>query len=124
MAGTKVDVSQGVLECVSKLCGAKVVWAWVWGALRLCHLAVMAGVTVSTAQGCSGGHHTGATLVGWLGLVWARGLELTEVVGQLGNLNPASLWAIKVEREHKLWHLQPLLTWKGFRQLPHHLAKF
>lgn len=95
-----------------------------WSTLHLCHLGTKAGAIVSADQWCHGVYYPVAALVGWLGLVWARGLELTEVVGQLGNLNPASLWAIKVEREHKLWHLQPLLTWKGFRQLPHHLAKF
>lgn len=44
---------------------------------------------------------TGATLVGWLGLVWARALVLAEVVGQLGcpDLTPVS--AIKTEGERR-----------------------
>ena len=43
------------------------------GALHLCHLNEMAGAIVSADQGCAGVCCTEATLVGGLGLVWARG---------------------------------------------------
>lgn len=40
-------------------------------------------------------HHR-AVLVGQLGMVWVRGPGLTEVVGWLGCLDPAPIYAVKV----------------------------
>lgn len=40
-----------------------------------------------------------ATLIGWLGLVWAKGLELTEVAGQLGHLDYALACGLRLDRE-------------------------
>lgn len=37
-----------------------------------CHLGGTAGAVVSTEQGCPNVYHTEATLMEWLGLVWAR----------------------------------------------------
>lgn len=74
-----------------------------------CHLAEMAGAVVITEQVQPDICCARATLVGWLGLLWARGLGLPEVVGQLGYLDPASILTVKVERKHKLWHLPGFL---------------
>lgn len=49
-----------------------------WGALHLCHVGTMAGAALSTNRGYPCGHRSVATLVGWLELIWARGLWLTE----------------------------------------------
>lgn len=85
------------------------------GALCPCHLAEMAGAVVSTKQVQSGICCARATLVGWL---WARGLELPEVVGQLGYLDLPSILTVKVERKHKPWHLLGPLIWREFQKLP------
>ena len=50
------------------------------GALFLCHLGKVAKAVVSADQGCPGVCHSEAILVGWLGLVWARDLEITGVI--------------------------------------------
>ena len=42
-----------------------------------------------------------ATLKGCLGLVWARGLGLTEVAGQLGKLCYALFCGLKVDKEER-----------------------
>lgn len=47
-------------------------------------LAQSLGLIVSTNQECPGVHHPGTTLLRCLGLVWARGLGLTEAIGALG----------------------------------------
>lgn len=49
-----------------------------WGALHLCHLGTMAGAVLSTNQGYPCGHCSVATLLGWLGMMWATVLWLTE----------------------------------------------
>ena len=47
-----------------------------------------------------------ATLVGQLGVVWVRGLEVTEEVGWLGHLNPVSIHTVKLGGgELKPWYL-------------------
>lgn len=46
-----------------------------------CHIAMMAGAVVSTDQECSGVCCFMAALVRMPGLVWCRGLELTEESG-------------------------------------------
>lgn len=63
----------------------------------------MTRAVVSIDQRCSSVHCPGATLVGWPGLVWTRGIVLTEAVAQLGYLDPAPIHAIKVEGERKPW---------------------
>lgn len=55
------------------------------GALCLCHLDVMAGAVGSNDQVYPGVYCPVSTLVGQLGLVWARGLGFTEVADQLGH---------------------------------------
>lgn len=73
---------------------------------------------MSTDLGClPGGHHTGAASVGWLGLVWAKDLGLTEVVGQLVHPDPASVCAIKV-RGSINWYLLPLCPEQGSSSAP------
>lgn len=53
-----------------------------------------------------------ATLKGCLRLVWARGLELTEVAGQLGKLGYALFCGLKVDKEERqpisLIHLEAI----------------
>lgn len=48
---------------------------------------------MSADQGCPGMCYTGATFVGQLGLVWARSLGLTDVLG----LDLALVHALSVE---------------------------
>ena len=57
----------------------------------LCHLGGMAGAIVSTDKECTVVCSAGATLLGWLRLVWIKGLGLVEVVGQLGYPDPAPI---------------------------------
>lgn len=88
-----------------KWCGPKMFQR----ALCPCHLAEMTGAVVSTEQVhpvicCARG-----ILVGWLGLLWVRGLRLLEALGPLGYLGPVSILTVKVERKHKPWHLPGLL---------------
>lgn len=60
-----------------------------------------AGAVVSTDQGClvnsPGVHCLVAALVGLSGLMWVRGLGLTEEPGWLGCLGCALVYAFKVE---------------------------
>ena len=74
-----------------------------WGALCLFFLDMMAGAIVSADQGCSGVCYNGATLVGWLGLSWPRGLGFTGVVGWLWHLDPILIYQIKLKMECKPW---------------------
>lgn len=60
---------------------------------------------------CLGMHPTGATLMGWLGLVWARGSGLTEVLGHLECLDLAPVYAVRVEGNVNCGSWQFLLTW-------------
>ena len=53
---------------------------WFGLGLFLCHLGKVAKAVVSADQGCPGVCHSEAILVGWLGLVWARDLEITGVI--------------------------------------------
>ena len=66
----------------------------------------------------------GASLLGWLGLVWARGPVLTEAAGWLWCPAPAPFYAVKVEKKCKPWHLPFLIgqisssspvIWQGYR---------
>lgn len=76
-------------------------------ALNLCHIGKMAGAVVSADQGCPGVHYTGATLVGCLGLVWAVGLGLTEVVGLLVCPDSAPVHSGRWRRKNVTQSLQP-----------------
>lgn len=69
----------------------------------LCHLDKTAGAVVWAGQACPGMHCTVATLMGWLGLVWARDSGLTEVLGQLECLDHAPVCAVRVEGNVD-WH--------------------
>lgn len=55
-----------------------------------------------------------AALVGPLGLLWAGGLGLAEVGGQVGHPIPASVHANMVEGEHNYSAHQPLLFEQNF----------
>lgn len=66
----------------------------------------------------------GGTLVGWLGLVWARGLGLAEALEHLGRLDLVFVHSFKVEGECKPWCSPAPQTWKEFQQLPCCLAGF
>lgn len=57
---------------------------------------------MSTNQRCSGIYHSVATLVEWLGLVWATVPGFTEVAGQLGCLDCVLISTFKVDVEHRL----------------------
>lgn len=59
------------------------------GALHECDFDTMAGGVVGAYQECPSVWHIGATLVGWLGLMWTRGPGLTGALYQLGCLDPA-----------------------------------
>lgn len=56
--------------------------------------------------------YAGATLVGWLGLVWVRGLGLTEALGYSGCLDLVLIHAFKVEEECKPWGSPIPQTWR------------
>lgn len=70
----------------------------------LCQLGEMAGAIVSTEQGCLNVCHAGATLVVWLGLVWARVPGSLRQQGQLACLDPDPVYTIKVEEESDVSH--------------------
>lgn len=65
----------------------------------------------------------GATLVEWLGLVWARVPVLTEVAGQLGCLDCVLVCTFKVDGEHRLCQ-SASPTQREFQQLFHALVEF
>lgn len=94
------------------------------GALRLPQCGETAGAVVSIDQGCCGVHHHGGALVGQLRLVWLGGPGLTEVVGWLGCLDPAPIYAVKVVGECKLWHSLDPPTHRQLQQLPCQLGGF
>lgn len=48
------------------------------------HLVELAGFIVNAVQDFLNMHHAGAVLVGWLGLVWTRDLQLSAVAVWLG----------------------------------------
>ena len=70
---------------------------------------------MNTNQGCPGEYCPLAALVGWLGLMWAMDLGLSEVAGQLGYLEHALVYAFK--GEHKPYPSDPP-TQRVFQQLP------
>lgn len=47
-----------------------------------------------------------------LGLVWARSPGLPKVAGWLLSLDTLPIYTIKVEEEHKQWHLPAPLSWR------------
>lgn len=66
-----------------------------------CHLGAKNGAVVGTEQGCLGVYHPVATLMGCLGLMWARSPGFTKVVGWLGHTNCALISTFQVEGEHR-----------------------
>ena len=77
------------------------------GTLYLCHLDVKARPVVNANQGYPSMHWPVVTLVGQLGLMWARGSEYAEVAGWLGCPGCALVCALKVEGEYILCPLAP-----------------
>lgn len=71
---------------------------------------MIAGAIVNADHGVPGIYHYGATLMGWLGPVWARHQGLIEVLDQLGCPDFAPIHTFKVESEHKLRLLPGPLT--------------
>lgn len=70
-----------------------------FGALSTCiTLAQSLRAVASSNHGCPSVHHSVATSVGRLGLVWVRDPGLTETVGQLWCLNPLLVCTCKGER--------------------------
>lgn len=69
-------------------------------------------------------NHPVAFLMGWLGLVWARGLGLTEAAGMFWNQDP-SLSSLFFQGRWEHGPCPPARpTQKECQKLPHHLAKF
>ena len=56
----------------------------VWGILYLCHLGKLFGTIASPKQAYPSVCYSWASIVGWLGLVWARGSGIIEEVAWLG----------------------------------------
>lgn len=107
-----------------KLSGAEVVWVWsVLECFALVSLWQDGWSSSKCSPGCPSVCHARVTLVGWLGLVWARAPGITEMVGQLGHLNPASN-LLRVEGKCKLYCSPALQTQTEFLQLPYHLVEF
>lgn len=93
-----------------------------FGVLCTCiTLAQRLGTVVSTNWGSPRVHYSVANLVGWLGLVRARGPGLTEVVGHLWSLNPVLVCTFKGERERRPPRRPAPSTQREFQR---HLAEF
>lgn len=73
-------------------------------------------------QGCSSVHCLVATLVGQLGLVWAMGLRLTDVAGQLGCPDCTLVCAFKVGGNIDFC-LSASPTYRAFQLLPQPFGK-
>lgn len=65
------------------------------------HIGTKARAMVSTNEGCLAVHHPVATLIRCLGLVWARGLGLTEATDQLGYPDCVHCFRVKQGRKHR-----------------------
>lgn len=110
--------------CSRKLSKAKMMWAWIvpGGFLPMsswckdwCYNECYPEVS-QCALPCG-------TLVGWMGLVWAWHMGLTEVAGCLGHPVPALVCVFEEEGECRL-SLSAPPTRREFQQLPNPLAEF
>lgn len=67
-------------------------------------------------------YHTGAALVGWLELGYAKGPRLTEATGWLECQDAAAVYTIKIEGNQTMLFTSTSDSGDNFQQFPYCLA--